>query len=97
LLLPKAAKRAPAHLVLVSILILVMQYVDVHWMVYPSLVNDKMDVYGGRWIFGWQELSTILLFGGLFLWTVTNFLSKNSIIPVRDPRLDEAVHHHVTY
>lgn len=97
LLLPKAAKRAPGHLVLVSALILVMQYVDVHWIVYPNLVGSNIEKYGGHWIFGWQEISGILLFGGLFLWSLTNFLSRHSLVPMKDPRLEEAVHHHVTY
>ena len=96
LLLPKAAKRTPGHLVLVSCLILVMQYVDIHWMVYPNYVNNS-DLYHGQWIFGWQEIGTFLFFGGLFLWSVTNFLSKNNIVPVKDPRIEESIHHHVTY
>lgn len=97
LLLPRAAKRTPAHLALVSILVLIMQYFDVHWMVYPNLVGGNLEKYGGQWIFGWQEISAILLFGGLFLWSVTNFLSRHSLVPVKDPRIEEAVHHHVTY
>lgn len=90
LLLPRWAKRTPSHLVMVSVLILIMQYVDVHWMVYPNL-----DPYNP--LFSWQELGTFLFMGGLFLWSVTNFLSKNKLVPVRDPRLEEAIHHHVSY
>jgi hypothetical protein len=89
LLLPKAAKRSPAHLVLVSVLILVMQYVDLHWIVYP--------VHSETWIFSWQEIGTFVLMGGLFIWSVTTFLSRNNIVPVKDPRIDESIHHHVTY
>lgn len=97
LLLPKAAKRNPAHLTLVSCLILFMQYIDLHWIVYPNLVNGDFDKYGGRFILSWPELGTFLMFGGLFLWSVTNFLSKNPLVPVKDPRIDESTHHHVTY
>lgn len=97
LLLPKAAKRSPGHLALVSTLVIVMQYVDVHWMVYPNLVNNNMDKYHGAWLMGWPELGAFLMFGGLFLWSVTNFLSKNSLIPLKDPRIEESIHHHVTY
>ncbi|HVK61616.1 MAG TPA: hypothetical protein VM432_08705 [Bdellovibrionales bacterium] len=89
LLLPRAAKRNPAHLTLVAILILVMQYIDIHWMVYPN--------FSETWILGWQEIGTFLLFGGLFLWSVTTFLSRNPVVPLKDPRLDESMHHHVTY
>ena len=38
-----------------------------------------------------------LLFGGLFVWSVTNFLAKNALVPVKDPRIAEALAHHVTY
>jgi len=97
LLLPRAAKRSHGHLVLVSCLILFMQYIDIHWMVYPSLVNGELDKYGGRWILGWQEVVTFMLFGGLYLWSVTSFLSTHNVVPVKDPRIDESIHHHVTY
>jgi hypothetical protein len=89
LLLPKAAKRSTTHLTLVSILILFMQYIDVHWMVYPN--------FSDTWIFSWQEIGTFMMFGGLFLWTVTNFLSKHNLVPIKDPRIEESIHHHVTY
>ncbi len=90
LLLPRWAKRTPSHLVMVASLLLVMQYVDIHWMVYPNLDKES-------WLFGWQEIGVFLGFGGLFIWSVTNFLSKHNIIPLKDPRIDESTHHHVTY
>jgi hypothetical protein len=90
LLLPRAAKRSPAHLVLVSTLILIMQFVDIHWMVYPNLDS-------GAWVFGLTEIGAFMMFGGLFLWSVTRFLEKNPLVPVKDPRIGEAVTHHVVY
>lgn len=90
LLLPRWAKRTPSHLAMVSVLILIMQYVDIHWMVYPNL-----DPYSPH--FSWQEIGPFALFGGLFLWSVTGFLSKNKLVPVRDPRIEESIHHHVVY
>jgi hypothetical protein len=89
LLLPKAAKRSPAHLVLVSTLILVMQYVDIHWMVYP--------VFSDTWVFSWYEVGTFVMFAGVFLYAITTFLAKNQLVPVKDPRIEESIHHHVTY
>ncbi len=90
LLLPRWAKRTPSHLVMVSVLVLVMQYVDIHWMVYPNL-----DAYEPK--FSWQEIGSFILLGGLFVWSVTNFLTKNKLVPIRDPRIQESIHHHVTY
>lgn len=90
LLLPRWAKRTPSHLAMVSVLILIMQYVDIHWMVYPNL-----DPYSPH--FSWQEIGPFALLGGLFLWSVTGFLSKNKLVPVKDPRIEESIHHHVVY
>jgi hypothetical protein len=90
LLLPKAAKRTPAHLILVSTIILIMQYVDVHWMVYPNYDSNQ-------WLFSWQELGPIALFFGLFVYSVSSFLSKHNLVPIKDPRIEESIHHHVTY
>lgn len=90
LLLPRWAKRTPAHLVMVSVLVLIMQYVDIHWMVYPNL-----DPYTPH--FSWPEIGSFVMFGGLFLWSATAFLAKNKLVPVRDPRIQESIHHHVTY
>ena len=90
LLLPRWAKRTPNHLVMVSCLILVMQYVDIHWMVYPNL-----DAFTPK--FSWQEIGSFALLGGLFVWSTTNFLTKNKLVPIKDPRIEESIHHHVTY
>lgn len=89
LLLPRAAKRSPNHLMLVSTIILIMEYVDLYWIVYPN--------YSENVLFSWQEAGTLLLFAGLFLWSLTTFLSKNKIVPVKDPRIEESIHHHVIY
>jgi hypothetical protein len=67
-----------------------MQYVDIHWMVYPTLDSTQ-------YLFSWQEIGPILLFAGLFVMSVTNFLSKNAVVPVKDPRIEESMHHHVVY
>lgn len=89
-LLPRWAKRRPAHLAVVSVLILIMQYVDLYWLVYPNLNHDQP-------VFSLPELLIFLGFAGAFLFTVTRFLGRHSIIPIKDPRIDESIHHHVTY
>ncbi len=89
LMLPRAAKRSIAHSTMVACLILVMEYIDIHWMVYPNFMET--------WQISWYELGTFLMFGGLFVWSVTNFLSKNPVVPLKDPRLSESLEHHVVY
>jgi len=89
-LLPRDAKRNDMNLVAVAILVLVMQYVDLYWLVYPNF-------FDGAPQFGFMEISIFLGFAGLFLVALTGFMSKHSLVAVKDPRLHEALNHHVTY
>lgn len=89
-LLPRWAKRTPGHLVAVCSLILVMQYVDLYWLVYPNLSHEKV-------IFSWLELAAFVGFAGLFGLAVTRFLGTYNLIPIKDPRRAESNAHHVTY
>lgn len=89
-LLPRWAKRAPAHLAVVSLWILVMQYADLYWLIYPAYHADSVP-------FSLYEIFVFLGFLGLFLMSVTRFLSKNNLVPIKDPRIHESMHHHVVY
>lgn len=89
-LLPRWAKRSPTHLAAVSVLILIMQYVDIYWLIYPNLNADQV-------MLGLPEILIWLGFFGSFILVVMHFLSKHSIIPLRDPRIHESLHHHVVY
>ncbi len=89
-LLPRDAKRNDANLVAVSVLVLVMQYVDIYWLVYPNF-------FEGKPTFGFMEVAVFIGFAGLFLNSLVRFFSKNSLVALKDPRLHEALNHHVTY
>lgn len=89
-LLPRGAKRSESHLILVSCLILVMQYLDVFWMVMPNF-NEN------HFTFGFYEIALLLGFIGLFMMAMMKFFQKHSLVAIKDPRLHEALHHHVTY
>ena len=86
-LIRRDAKRSEGRLILVAIWMLVMQFVDIIWMVQPQFFTDTLH-------FGLFEVGVTLGFLGLFLYCVGSFLSKNNIVAVGDPRLPEAVHHH---
>lgn len=89
-LLPRGSKRNNSVLVSVSVLVLAMHYLDIYWLVYPNFFEGEMH-------FGLWEIGMFLGFAGLFLMTLTRFMSKNSIVAVNDPRIHEALNHHVTY
>jgi hypothetical protein len=88
-LLSRRGKRNMNYLATIAVLILIMQYVDIYWMVYPNLSQDV--------IFGLPEILIFAGFAGAFLFTTFRFLNKNSIIPLKDPRIHESLHHHVVY
>ncbi len=89
-LMPRWAKRNINHLVAISCLVLVMQFVDMYWLIYPNLDHHHT-------VFGLSEIGIFLGFVGFFIYAVTRFLSKNQIVATGDPRLEEALHHHVVY
>ncbi|RME15197.1 MAG: molybdopterin oxidoreductase [Bdellovibrio sp.] len=89
-LLPRWAKRTPTYLAAVSIWILVMQYVDIYWMAYPAFFREAP-------VFSFYELFIFLGFFGLFLFSISRFLSRNNLVPIKDPRIEESLHHHVVY
>lgn len=89
-LLPRAAKRNEKHLILVCSLLLVMEYVDVYWMVYPNFFENHVT-------FGFYEIAMILLFAGVFMLTMMKFFQKHGLVAIKDPRMHEALSHHVTY
>jgi hypothetical protein len=89
-LLPRDAKRNDTNVLLISTLVLIMQYVDIYWMVYPNF-ND------GAVVFGFWEIGIFAGFAGLFLLCITNFWTKNNLVPIKDPRMHEALSHHVAY
>ncbi len=89
-LLPRGNKRDDNLVLGVCALILVMQYVDIYWMIYPNF-------YEGQLTFGFWEIGMMAFFGGIFIMRLTGFFTKNNLVPIRDPRLHEALNHHVTY
>ncbi len=90
-LLPKWAKRNISHLSAVCILLLVMQFVDLFWLVYPNIKKNH------EFMFGFQEVGVFLGFLGLFMYSVAKFLSSHPVVPYRDPRIHESMDHHVVY
>jgi hypothetical protein len=88
LLAPREAKRNTGHLSRVAWLIMIMQMVDFYWLIYPNF-NE------GKAVYGIWELGLTLGFAGAFTFAVTKFLSKNKVVPVNDPYMHEALHHHI--
>ena len=81
------AKRNVMVLSTICLLLLVMQWVEIFWLVYPNFNEGHLVV--PTW-----EIGVFLGFLGLFMLSVLWFLSRFSVVAGRDPRIHEALHHH---
>lgn len=86
-LAPRGAKRNYQWLSMVAVVILIMQYVDLYWLVYPNF--DAHHVKFSFW-----EIGVFLGFLGAFLLAANKFLEKHNIVAIRDPRLQKSLDHH---
>jgi hypothetical protein len=70
-----------------SIWILVMHFVELYWVVMPTLHRDGV-------VFNWMDVTSFIGLGGIFLYLFFNRFSKNAMIPVNDPKLAESLNKH---
>lgn len=91
LLMTRAAKRNPARLKLVAMIVLFGHLVDLYLMVAPMVFHHNNAHISG---FGILQLLQWLGFGGLFVYVVGSALAKNSLVVKNDPTLDEGIHLH---
>lgn len=89
-LLPRWTKRDYKFLSVLCLLVLMTQYMDLHWLIFPNF-NDH-DALFSVW-----EVLIFLGFTGLFGLMVTQFLAKHSLVPMNDPFLQESADHEVVY
>ena len=88
-LLPRWVKRNIKTMAVLSSLILIMQYVDLYWLIYPAFYPEV------SW--GWLDAVFLLGFAGGFIGLVFLFFTKHPPMTVSDPREHESSSHHVTY
>ena len=80
-------KRIPWIVVMGGIVILAGHYIDFFNMIMPGTVGD-------RWFIGIPEISSLLFFLGLFIFTVFSALTKAPLVPKRNPYIEESKHFH---
>jgi len=86
LLLSREGKRNAGRLSAVAILLLVMRWVDLHWLALPALSPDGP-------AFHWLDAATAIALGGLWLSAFAGRLARRPLLPIRDPFLPEALAH----
>jgi hypothetical protein len=67
--------------------ILIGQWLDVYWVVYPAFSPEHA-------VLSWNEIGVMLGFLGLFGWTVQSFLSRHPVAPHGDPGYVSSVRFH---
>jgi hypothetical protein len=99
-LIARDAKRNPKFLWIVGSTIFVTHFLDLYMAVVPGTTHGHImwgtGEHGSHVTFvGWFEFGTFLGFLGLFLYVVTNTLTKAKLIPVNHPYLNESENHHI--
>lgn len=80
-------KRLSWIIVMAGISIIVGHYLDFFNMIMPGTV-------GSSWFIGISEISAVLFFGGLFIFTVFNAMTKAPLLVKNNPMVEESKHFH---
>ncbi|HXG59579.1 MAG TPA: hypothetical protein VNL91_11200 [Thermoanaerobaculia bacterium] len=84
MLLMRAIKDRPATIGVVAIIVLVMRYVHIYWLAAPSL-------YGEHFHLSWIGVASFVGIGGLWLYFFIGQLKGQTIIPIHESWVDEAL------
>ena len=82
--MPRSIKRRPPVLAAGAAWVLLMHYLDVTWLVMPSLSPHGVHV-------GLGDLAALLAIGGLFLGLFARLTAGAPLVPIKDPRLAESL------
>lgn len=85
LLMNSDFKRVNWFVVMTGIVILVGHYMNIYVAIMPATVGDQ-------WSIGIPEISSVLFFGGLFIFVVFRALTKAPLQPKRNPYIEESKH-----
>ena len=88
LLIRRDAKRNFNYLAAMAVFILLGQVLDMYWVAYPTLFH------GDFVMFSWRELGPLFIVAGSFILVTGYGISRNSLIPKKDPRLEDCLHWH---
>jgi len=78
-LMTRASKRSGPWLIFISIWILVMHWIDIYWMVFPTHSPEGF-------FLSWMDLSLFIGLGALFFWIFWRKFILHPMIPAKDYR-----------
>jgi hypothetical protein len=82
LLLSRDVKRKPGSLSRVAALLIGLTLIDLYWLLVPAFEKDGPSVH-------WTNLTTVAGIAGIWLWAYFGQLSREPLLPARDPQLIE--------
>jgi hypothetical protein len=83
MLLLRAIKDRAGTIAIVTVIVLCVRYVAIYWLVGPS--------YYAHFRYSWIGLTSLVGIGGLWLWAFIGQLKGQSIIPVHETWVEEAI------
>lgn len=87
LLLLRDIKEHRRRLLAVAAGLLVMRFIDLFWLIEPSLNHE------GRYFYWLLDIAACVSVGGLYVWWFAGQLSRRSLLPLNDPNLAEVLRH----
>ncbi len=84
ILITRIAKRNLYVLGFMAIWLLVMHYIDLHWIVMPMLHPEGFVLH-------WMDVTTFLAVGGFFIAKFWYTFSGHPLVPVGDPKLEQSI------
>src|SRR6056297_2765012 len=85
LLLNRESKHNELLLKITAILILVMHFIEIHWIVMPTLHHHGLAI-------SWLDFATLIGLGGIFMGMFFQTFKNNNMVPVNDPNLPDSLH-----
>lgn len=79
-LMTRSSKRNLKWLTFMSVWVLVMHWIDLYWLAFPTHSADGFH-------FSWMDITGFIGLGGLFFWFFWKKFSANPLVPVEDRRL----------
>lgn len=95
-LLPRGNKRSPVILGATSVWIMFFHAYDLYWQIMPEMSKATVHSLPSRGVhFSWMDGVSIAGFASFLAAMVVYGLKSAAVVPIRDPRLAESIHHEV--
>ena len=82
----RASKRNTKVLKVMTLWIIAIHYLDIHWIVMPTIHHDNVHL-------GAYDLFTMLGFTLVFVVMFKHIMYRNALVPINDPELKHAINH----